>query len=61
MKVNGERDETDSPCIGICSTTNLGDEICLGCGRTAKEVIDWNALPTEQKVAINKRLKNQFD
>lgn len=58
MKVNGEKDITDSPCVGICSTTNLGDEICMGCGRTAKEVIEWNTLTDEQKIAINKRLSN---
>jgi uncharacterized protein len=31
--------DSDSPCIGICST--LFDEICMGCGRTAQE----DALP----------------
>jgi predicted Fe-S protein YdhL (DUF1289 family) len=58
MKVNGERDMTDSPCVGICSTTNVGDEICMGCGRTAQEVIDWNTYSDQQKILINKRLKN---
>ncbi len=57
MKINGERDMTDSPCIGVCSTTNLGDDICMGCGRTAMEVIEWNAYSDEQKIAINQRLK----
>lgn len=57
MKVNGEKDITDSPCVGICSTTNLGDEICLGCGRTAQEVIDWNTYSDQQKILINQRLK----
>lgn len=57
MKISGERDLTDSPCIGICSTTNLGDDICLGCGRTAQEVIDWNTYSDAQKIAINKRLQ----
>jgi uncharacterized protein len=59
MKVNGERDETDSPCIGICSTTNVGDDICLGCGRTAQEVIDWNTYTDKQKIAINHRLTHR--
>jgi predicted Fe-S protein YdhL (DUF1289 family) len=56
MKISGERDQTDSPCVGICSTTNLGDDVCLGCGRTAVEVIEWNTLTDEQRIAINKRL-----
>lgn len=56
MKVNGQRDLTDSPCVGICSTTNVGDEICLGCGRTALEVIEWNTYSDQQKMVINERV-----
>lgn len=56
MKINGERDMTDSPCIGICSTTNVGDDVCRGCGRTAQEVIDWNSYPDHKKIEINERL-----
>jgi predicted Fe-S protein YdhL (DUF1289 family) len=59
MKVSGEKDETDSPCIGICSSTNVGDEICIGCGRTAQEVIDWNTYSDTQKIAINQRLQSR--
>ncbi|MDR3491140.1 MAG: DUF1289 domain-containing protein [Gammaproteobacteria bacterium] len=59
MKVNGERDLTDSPCIGICSTTNVGDEVCIGCHRTAQEVIMWNSYTDQQRIEINLRLQNQ--
>lgn len=57
MKVNGERDMTDSPCVGICSSTNCGDEICIGCQRTAEEVIAWNTYPDSKKIEINLRLQ----
>lgn len=57
MKINGERDDTDSPCVGICSTTNLGDEVCVGCGRTYIEVIEWNTYSDAQKIQINARLR----
>jgi predicted Fe-S protein YdhL (DUF1289 family) len=57
MKINGEKDDTDSPCVGICSSTNVGDAICIGCGRTAEEVIEWNTYSDQQKIAINLRLK----
>jgi predicted Fe-S protein YdhL (DUF1289 family) len=59
MNVSGERDLTDSPCIGICSTTNVGDDVCRGCGRTAEEVIHWNQLTDLEKIAINKRLNTK--
>jgi predicted Fe-S protein YdhL (DUF1289 family) len=56
MKVNGEKDLTDSPCVGICSSTNLGDAICIGCGRTDEEVMRWNTYPDSRKIEINLRL-----
>jgi predicted Fe-S protein YdhL (DUF1289 family) len=57
MNVLGERDLTDSPCVGICSTTNVGDAVCLGCQRTAEEVIEWNTYPDSKKIEINLRLQ----
>jgi predicted Fe-S protein YdhL (DUF1289 family) len=57
MKVSGEKDLTDSPCVGICSSTNMGDEICIGCKRTAQEVIEWNTYPDSKKIEINLRLR----
>ncbi len=59
MNIGGKRNSTDSPCIGICSASNLGDAICIGCGRTFDEVRLWNTLSNEQKIAINHRLLNQ--
>ncbi|OGO93762.1 MAG: DUF1289 domain-containing protein [Coxiella sp. RIFCSPHIGHO2_12_FULL_42_15] len=57
MDVSGQRNLTDSPCVGICSATALGDAICLGCGRTFDEVVQWNTYSDEQKRAINIRLQ----
>ena len=56
MDINGNKDSTDSPCVGICSATALGDEVCLGCGRTFDEVRLWNTFTDTQKVSINQRL-----
>ncbi len=46
-----------TPCIGICSTTSLGDRVCRGCKRYAFEVIDWNAYGDEEKAAVLKRIE----
>ena len=35
--------QVKTPCIGICSTTSLGDKICRGCKRFNFEVIRWNS------------------
>jgi predicted Fe-S protein YdhL (DUF1289 family) len=57
MNIFGEKDLTDSPCVGICSSTNVGDEVCIGCNRTAAEVIEWNTYSDEKKIQINLRLQ----
>lgn len=59
MNILGECDLIDSPCIGICSSTALGDEICIGCGRTFEEVCRWNMLSDEERIAINRRLQKK--
>jgi uncharacterized protein len=58
MNVSGEKNLIDSPCVGICSATALGDDICIGCGRTFDEVRLWNTLSDKEKQAINIRLQN---
>lgn len=46
---------TDSPCIGICSTT-YGDQVCRGCKRHYDEVISWNAYQDHEKLHILDRI-----
>ncbi|OGT68494.1 MAG: DUF1289 domain-containing protein [Gammaproteobacteria bacterium RIFCSPHIGHO2_12_FULL_45_9] len=56
MNISGKKNLTDSPCIGVCSATALGDPICRGCGRTFEEVHSWNTLSDAEKIEINQRL-----
>ena len=44
-----------SPCLGRCSTT-YGDNICRGCKRDWKEVIDWNAMDNSRKESYWQKL-----
>jgi len=46
-----------TPCIGICSTTSLGDRVCRGCKRYGFEVINWNGYGDQEKVAVLKRIE----
>ena len=57
MDIHGKKDLTDSPCVGICSASALGDDICVGCGRTFDEVRLWITYSDEEKIAINTRLQ----
>lgn len=59
MNISGKRTDTDSPCVGVCSATALGDEICIGCKRTREEVENWKYYTDEQKRNINHRLNNK--
>jgi len=47
-----------TPCIGICSTTSLGDRVCRGCKRYAHEVIDWNRYDNQAKAAVLARIES---
>lgn len=47
--------DSDSPCIGICST--LFDEICKGCGRTALEVSNWVFMSPQEKQSVWARIQ----
>lgn len=57
-RMSGERGPETTPCVGICSTTNCGDDICKGCGRTAEQVINWNTYSNADRIAINSKLKS---
>lgn len=48
---------TRTPCIGICSTTSIGDAICRGCKRYAFEVIRWNGYSEAEKEAVLRRIE----
>ena len=46
-----------TPCIGICSTTSLGDRVCRGCRRYSFEVIKWNSYDPQEKTAVLTRIE----
>ncbi|UOF93608.1 MAG: DUF1289 domain-containing protein [Bordetella sp.] len=48
---------TDSPCIGICST--LFDKVCRGCGRTEEEVSNWVFMSEEEKNKVWVRISKE--
>lgn len=39
------------PCIRLC-VKDLNDDICLGCGRTRREIDDWQSLGRAQRLII---------
>ena len=48
--MNDAKQPVKSPCIEVCSLDN--EEICIGCYRTADEIIEWFSAPNERKREI---------
>lgn len=40
-----------SPCTGICTLDPI-DDVCLGCGRTIYEIMNWSAMDAEGRAAV---------
>ncbi|NLR73758.1 DUF1289 domain-containing protein [Leeia aquatica] len=49
----------DSPCVALCSTA-LGDEVCVGCGRTFQEVAQWVAMDATAREQVWQRLEQHW-
>jgi len=49
--------QTKTPCIGICSTTSVGDFVCRGCIRYSFEVINWLTYGEAEKQAVLSRIE----
>jgi predicted Fe-S protein YdhL (DUF1289 family) len=45
-----------NPCIGVCTSTSLGDPVCQGCHRYRKEVYEWHRYSDLKKITVNARL-----
>ena len=46
----------DSPCNDIC-TTDPESGLCVGCGRTKKEISNWLIYSDNEKARVLKELK----
>jgi predicted Fe-S protein YdhL (DUF1289 family) len=43
-------DPDASPCVRRCTLDER--DLCIGCGRTLDEILEWSAAPTRRKVQI---------
>jgi hypothetical protein len=42
--------EPVSPCCQVCRLDR--DDVCIGCGRTAREIRDWLVMDRDQRWAV---------
>jgi len=50
-----QRDEVDSPCVGLC-VLNRECGYCIGCHRTGDEIASWSAMSSEARRTLCKEL-----
>jgi len=46
-----------TPCISICRFKSSKERICVGCGRSQKQIRNWARYDVEMKEKIIKHLK----
>jgi predicted Fe-S protein YdhL (DUF1289 family) len=46
---SGEPMSTKNPCISLCK---FDEEICLGCGRSKREIKSWKKMEKDEKRSV---------
>jgi|TARA_B100000787_G_scaffold156689_1_gene132987 predicted Fe-S protein YdhL (DUF1289 family) len=49
-----------SPCTSICKI-DPENNVCLGCGRSLKEISDWTNMDDKEKEKLLLNLKNRVN
>lgn len=49
-----KQSKVESPCISVCRYEN---EVCVGCGRTVDEVVNWYDMTDDEKQSVVNRLE----
>jgi predicted Fe-S protein YdhL (DUF1289 family) len=49
----------DSPCTNVC-TIDRASGLCVGCGRTLREIADWLALDATERRRIMSELPQRM-
>jgi predicted Fe-S protein YdhL (DUF1289 family) len=44
----------ESPCISLCK---LEQDVCVGCGRTKRDIGSWQSLTQEERAMVNQSAK----
>ena len=55
-----EQKPIESPCIRVCTVDGM-TSLCMGCGRTLKEIASWSRYSDEERAAIMAALPARLD
>ena len=50
-------DGLPSPCISICTFKSHKERVCIGCGRSQKQIRNWARYDVEMRTKIMNHLK----
>ena len=50
MRTRDATSPVKSPCIEVCALNR--EDVCIGCYRTANEIVEWFSAPNERKLEI---------
>ena len=50
-------DVVESPCINVCKIEN---DVCIGCGRSLKEIAQWSKMTDTEKEQVNANIQNKI-
>lgn len=39
----------------------MKNDVCIGCNRTTKEIVNWSKLSNDEKRSIVERIKNTYN
>ncbi|MES1197308.1 MAG: DUF1289 domain-containing protein [Pseudomonadota bacterium] len=49
-----------SPCIKVCAVSGMSG-LCVGCGRTLREIASWSGLTEPERRAIMAQLPGRLE
>ena len=58
MDEHWQRNEVDSPCVGLC-VIQRESGFCIGCHRTGNEIASWGAMSNEDRRALKTLLPDR--
>jgi predicted Fe-S protein YdhL (DUF1289 family) len=49
-----------TPCINLCAVSGITKK-CIGCGRSLKQIAEWNRYSDEERERIMKELVEDYE
>ena len=53
-----KKSHIESPCISVC---RYEDEVCVGCGRTVDDIVNWYDMTDDEKQAVLNRIEKESE